>query len=460
MKFLTEKFLLSNDVAVDLFRKVKALPIVDYHNHLDPSAIAEDRPVGSIARLMVTSDPYKHRAMRIAGIPEREISGGASETEKFAAWARTCPQTWGNPLFHWSAMELRNVFGIDDVLTPENAAQIMRKCDELIAEKSMTTNSILRGWNVEKLCTSDDLLDDVSVHKAATAKAKTFAVMPSLRADSIFAFGTAGFAKWLEKLRKFAAVENLAGYMEALRMRLDAFSDASCRLADHSLDNGWAYVPTEFGEAEKIFAKVLDNAASAEEIVKLKSHVLKELALEYGRRGWVLQLHIGAERFTSSRLRALAGPAGGYATIGKACDITSLVRFIDDVEKSGSLGKIILYTLNPADNQALSALTGSFSQDGVWAKIQFGPAWWYNDHLDGIRAHFRSLESFGLLSKFVGMTTDSRSILSFSRHEYFRRILCAHIGEKVENGELPADPAFLERAAADISYNNAKNWIF
>ena len=460
MKFLKDDFLLSNATAKSLFEKAKQLPIIDYHNHLDPKAIAEDRKITSIADLWVVSDPYKHRAMRIAGVEERKISGNASGEEKFEAWADVCANSWGNPLFHWSAMELKSVFGIDEVLCKDNAKQIMDECNRVIAEKNLTTNSILRSWNIEALCTSDDLLDDVSIHTLATKNSGGFSVMPSLRADSIFAFQMPTFAKWFERLNAMHKVENLADYISALSARLDAFESASCKLADHSLDSGWSYIETDEVQASKIFEKALSNSADATELVMLKSYILHWLALEYGKRGWVLQLHIGAERYTSSRLRALAGGAGGYATIGKACDITSLVRFIDSVEKSGSLGKIILYTLNPADNQALSVLTGSFSQDGVWGKLQFGPAWWYNDHLEGIKAHLKSLESFGLLSKFIGMTTDSRSILSFSRHEYFRRIICSHIGEMAERGEIPQDEGFLVKAVSDISYNNAKNWIF
>lgn len=461
MKFLNENFLLTNDTARELFWKVsKPLPIVDYHNHLDPKSIAEDAACDSIARLLVLSDPYKHRAMRINGVPEREISGDASEAEKFFAWARTCPNTWGNPLFHWSAMELKSMFGIDDVLCAENAGAVMKKCDGILKAGAFSVNSILRKWNIDTLCTSDDLLDDVSVHKAATAKARDFSVLPSLRADSIFAFGTPNFGKWSERLSAFAPIKNLDGYLDAIRARLDAFDDAKCRLADHSLDSGFVYDLPSAAAAEKIFAKAASSTAADCEIVKLKSYIMRELACEYAKRGWVLQLHIGAERFTSSRLRSLSGPAGGYASIGNSCDIKSLVRFIDDAEKAGGLPKIILYTLNPADNQALSTLTGSFAQDGVWGKLQFGPAWWYNDHIEGIRAHLRSLSSFGLLSRFIGMTTDSRSILSFSRHEYFRRLLCDYVGALAERGEIPSDFDFLSRAVADISYNNSKNWIF
>ncbi len=459
MKFINDDFILSNKIAKRLFHDVaKSLPIIDYHNHLDARAIADSAPIESLAKLMVCSDPYKHRAMRIAGIPEREISGNASDEEKFLAWAKVCSKTWGNPLFHWSAIEFKRVFGIDDVLEESNALEIMSRCNALIKEKGIDTNSLLRFWNVETLCTSDDLLDDVSVHAQASKEAKTFSVRPSLRGDSILAFQTPQFSAWFEKLN--VNEKTLDAFLCAVRKRIDAFDSVGCKLSDHSLDSGFRYERTEEAEASKIFSKALGCKATTYEIVKLKSYVLRVLAKEYSKRGWIMQLHIGAERFTSSRLRKLAGAVGGYATIGTSCDITSLVRFIDDIEKEDALGKIILYTLNPADNQAFATLTGSFSQDGIWGKIQFGPAWWYNDHYEGILSNFKAISSFGLFSKFIGMTTDSRSLLSFSRHEYFRRILCSYIGEMAERGEIPNDWDILSSAVADISYNNAKNWIF
>ena len=461
MKFLTKDFLLSNDTARELFHNAaKRLPIIDYHNHLDHTAIAADRAYSSLAELWVKGDPYKHRAMRINGIPENKISGKASDAEKFAAWAETSPKLWGNPLFHWSAMELSALFGIDEILTKHNAAEIARQADAVLQSGRLTTNSILKSWNVETLCTSDDLLDDVSIHKAASAKAETFSVRPSLRADSIFAFQTSAFAKWILRLKEIYPVKNLDDYLHVISLRLNAFDGAGCKLADHSLDNGFRYDLPDKASAYVIFDTALKGSASECDIVRLKSYILHELAKEYAKRKWALQLHIGAERFTSSRLRTLAGPAGGYATIGSAVDIKSVARLLDDAEKEGCLPKVIVYTLNPADNQALATLTGSFGEDGVAGKIQFGPAWWYNDHKEGINAHFRSLASYGLLSRFIGMTTDSRSILSFSRHEYFRRLLCNFVGELAEAGEIPSDFEYLAQAVKDVSYNNAKNWIF
>lgn len=445
--FITDDFLLMSDAARELFHShAKHLPVIDYHNHLDPAAIATNKKYDNIGALWVAADPYKHRAMRLAGVAEREISGTATHREKFDAWARTCPRTVGSPLFDWSALELKRLFGIDEVLCPQNAESIWQHCNALLAQDEYSTIGILQKWNTEVLCTSDDLMDNVDIHRQATGRAGSFSVLPSLRADSILNFGT--------------DAATLDEYMHAICLRLDAFNEAGCRLADHALDNGFGFALPQAGEASALYLRRKQgNALTDAEEVRLRSYLLHELAKQYAARGWVMQLHIGAERFTSSRLRRLAGPAGGYATIGSACNIGSLCRFLDSVEAAGLLPKTIIYTLNPADNAAFSTLTGSFAADGDWV-IQHGPAWWYNDHKEGMESHLRSLASYSLLSRFIGMTTDSRSILSFSRHEYFRRILCNYIGGMAHRGEAPHDMELLAEMVQDISYRNAKQWIF
>lgn len=291
----------------------------------------------------------------------------------------------------------------------------------MLADDSRSTLGIMRKWNVDVLCTSDDLLSDVGVHRKATEKAGTFRVLPSLRGDSILSFGTEANRRLVAGLSETVPADGLDSYLAGISA---------------------------------------DGNIAPDDKVYLSSYMLGFLAGEYAHRGWVMQLHIGAERHTSSRLRSLAGPAGGYATIGQSCDIRSLVDFIDGCDSVGRLPKTIIYTLNPADNAAFATLTGSFSEDGVWGKIQSGPAWWYNDHKDGIENCLKAVSSYGLLWRNLGMTTDSRSILSFSRHEYFRRILCGYIGGLVEAGELPPDIQMLGKMVQDISYNNAKEWIF
>lgn len=461
--FLTDDFLLRTDAARELYHVYAGhLPVIDYHNHLDLKALATDKRYDDLAELWVTHDPYKHRAMRIDGIPEYSITGASSSAEKYEAWARTCPHTVGNPLYHWTALELKRIFHVDDLLAPDTAGEIYRHCNALLPQEGYSTMEILRRWNVEILCTSDDLLDDVSLHRAASGRSAGPKVLPSLRADSILAFGTPGFKAWVERLGQVAPVRSLEEYLHALRLRLDAFDGAGCRLADHALDNGFAFRLPDADEASRIFAACLQGGGdvTAADNVKLRSFVLLKLAQEYAARGWVMQLHVGAERFTTSRLRRLCGPAGGYATIGNGCDIRSLCDFLDSAEQADGMPKTILYTLNPADNAAFATLTGSFTGDGVAGKLQFGPAWWYNDHKEGMESHFRALSSYGLLSRFIGMTTDSRSILSFSRHEYFRRILCGYVGGQVEKGELPNDMNLLGEMVKGIAYGNVRDWCF
>lgn len=460
--FLTDDFLLQTETARKLYNDyAKDLPIIDYHNHLDIKSLSSDLSYDDLSELWVVHDPYKHRAMRIAGVPERYITGDASLKEKFLVWAKFCPDMLGNPLYHWTALELKRIFQIDDLLSSDTAEAIYDQCNLQLQSSENTTLGILRKWNVEMLCTSDDLLDDVSLHVAASKMHHAPKILPSLRGDSILGFGTSNFKQWLENLREILPIHSLEDYLNAVHLRLDTFDKAGCLLSDHALDDGFHFVLPEEKEAFSIFSDYLINGNLTEiDKVKLRSFVLLKLAQEYGSRNWIMQLHIGAERFTTTRLRNLCGPAGGYATIGNSCDIRSLCDFLDSVELTCDMPKIILYTLNPADNAAFATLTGSFTGDGKAGNLQFGPAWWYNDHKDGIEAHLRYLSNYGLLSRFVGMTTDSRSIMSFSRHEYFRRILCGYIGKQVEAGLYPNDMDLLGKIVKDISYNNIFNWCF
>ena len=412
--FINSDFLLETPLARILYHEyVEGLPIADYHNHLVPAELASDRRFSDIGQLWVASDPYKHRAMRLHGENEAVISGHASTREKFDAWARTLPHTLGNPLFHWSAMEMKNVFGLDEMPDPSCADKVWDACNERLKEDSFSTMGILRGFGVKVLSTSDDLLDDVTVHSSVRGDIK---VTPSLRADSVLGFAPA----WLERL---GSPKTLEEYLAAVDARLDVFSENGCRVADHALDDGWRFVLTDFETAAKLYA------AAEFADVRLKSFVLGHLACEYSRRGWAMLLHIGAQRFTSSRLRSLAGPAGGYASIGNTCDVKSLCAFLD-------------------------------SQDGVVGKVQFGPAWWYNDHFYGMTDQLENLAAYSLMPQFIGMTTDSRNVLSFSRHDYFRRILCNWLADKTLRGQFPADEAYLGHIAADISYNNALKYFY
>ncbi|HBL76364.1 MAG: uronate isomerase [Bacteroidetes bacterium GWF2_42_66] len=461
--FITDNFLLTNKTAQTLFHSVVSqLPVVDYHNHMNPQFLAENKQFGTIAELWVTGDPYKHRAMRINGIPELGITGNATDKEKYLNWVKTFPKTMGNPLFHWTCLELKHIFGIDELLSEQNAEAIWDHCNTTLQEEGFKAIDLLRKWNAEIVCTSDDLLDDLTPHKNATGLNLGLAVLPSLRSDSMIAFETPGFTGWLAKLSQSTGLEikTLDQYKEALLLKLNSFDEAGCRLSDHSLDGGFVFDFSSGSNPDQLFGSCISGVQLSErELAILKTHILVFLGQEYGKRGWVMQLHIGAQRYTSSRLRKIAGPAGGYATIGQSCDIRSLCFFLDVLEQKGQLPRTILYTLNPTDNAAFATLTGSFSEDGLAGKVQFGPAWWYNDHYDGMRQQLIALSSYGLLNHFIGMTTDSRSILSFSRHEYFRRLLCNLIGEWVESGLLPGDFQLLNQLVADIAYNNSKNMI-
>ena len=443
--FIHSDFLLESPLARTLYHDyVEGLPIADYHNHLNPAELASDHRFDDIGQLWVASDPYKHRAMRLHGENESVISGPASTREKFDAWARTLPHTLGNPLFHWSAMEMKNVFGLDEMPDPSCADRVWDACNGRLREDGLSTMGILKGFGVKVLSTSDDLLDDVSVHSSVKGG---ITVTPSLRADSVLVFASA----WLERL---GSPKTLEEYLAAVDARLDIFSANGCRVADHALDDGWRFSLTDFDTAAKLY----ETGEFTD--VRLKSFVLAHLASGYARRGWTMLLHIGAQRFTNSRLRALVGPAGGYASIGNTCDVKSLCAFLDSQDVKGELPKTGLFTLNPADNAALATLTGSYSQDGVTGKVQFGPAWWYNDHLYGMTDQLENLAAYSLMPQFMGMTTDSRNVLSFSRHEYFRRILCNWLADKALHGQFPSDETYLGRIAADMSFNNAYNWFY
>lgn len=443
--FINDDFLLESPLACKLYNDhVKGLPIVDYHNHLVPAELASDRRFDDIGQLWVVTDPYKHRAMRLHGEKEKVITGLASSREKFDAWARTLPYTLGNPLFHWSAMEMKNVFGLDEMPDPSCSDKVWNACNARLSESEFSTMGILRGFGVETLSTSDDLLDDVTIHSSIKGD---ISVTPSLRADSILGFNQA----WLVKL---GSPKSLEEFLDLVAGRLDVFARNGCRVADHALDDGWRFACAERAEAESSFARgEYQNLA-------LKSYVLGWLASQYARRGWTMLLHIGAQRFTNSRLRALVGPAGGYASIGNTCDVRSLCAFLDSQDLKDELPKTVLFTLNPADNAALATLTGSYACEGVHGKVQFGPAWWYNDHFLGMTDHLENLSAYSLMPQFIGMTTDSRNVLSFSRHDYFRRILCNWMAEKVRCGQFPSDEAYLGKIAADISYHNANKYFY
>ncbi len=454
---LDDDFLLTTPLARDLYHGVaRDLAIIDYHNHLDPQALAEDRTFANLAQLWIISDPYKHRAMRIAGFAEADITGASSDRKKFDHWAATVPLTLGNPLHPWTALELDRTFGITEPLTPESAERIWETANAQLARSTHSARQLLALRGTACVCTSDRLLDDLSHHAVLAASDFPTRVLPSLRADDITAIDSPGYVGWLRELGEMTgiAIRDYENFRVAAAVRLDAFEALGCRLSDHALDD---FRFTEPGDTAELFGRVVAGESLTDsDSVRLRSGLLRDLGVEYARRGWILQLHLGAQRRTSSRLRRLVGPAGGYACPGNATDIPSLCALLDAIETAaGELPRTNLYPLNPVDFPALATMTGSYASDGVPGLVQLGPAWWYNDHASGIRQHLDALSSYGLLATFIGMTTDSRSLLSLVRHEYFRRVLCAWLGELSAAGHLPSDANELAPLVRAVCHDNA-----
>ena len=441
---MNENFLLNTEISKELFASVSALPIIDFHNHLTLKDMESDRQFADVTELWIASDPYKHRAMRILGVDEFYITGKASNYEKFLKWMESLPMLVGHPLYTWSQLELKRVFDIDVPLNPSSSEYIWNRTKELLALSEYSNNNILDKFGIAYSAPCCAIADDVSFFAGKDNLA------PSLRGDDMVA-PTAALVANLEKVTGIE-IKSLSQYFEAIKRQLDAFDKVGCRFSDHALDDGFTYVADD----GKNDVRFLDAIAGKEyDVVQLRSCILVFLASEYNKRKWAMQLHIGAHRRTSDRLLQIAGPAGGYAAIGSPCDINSLIALLHDAENSeGGLPRTILFTLNPADSAAMAIITGSFSEDGIAAKVQLGPAWWWCDHTVGIRNVLDMITSYGVLSTFIGMTTDSRSILSFVRHEYFRRILCGWMGEKVASGELPDDFELLEKIAKKLCYEN------
>ena len=448
-----ENFLLKNDLAVKLYETAKSLPIVDFHNHLPVKDLIDDRKYNDIAELWVISDPYKHRAMRICGVPEKLITGDASNREKFNAWAATLPKLAGNPLYDWSKLELKRIFSIEEELNSESADFIWEKANSMLSGDDFSCRSLLKRFNTAYSAPCCALNDNVECFKNIPGN------VPSLRGDDILA-PTAEFVCRLAEDTRMP-VNSFAAFMEAVEKRIDDFHNVNCRIADHSLDNGFAYVYSDKKTVGKLYDKAVKNEfISAEEKMILASAILKELAGFYSKRSWLLLLHIGAQRLTSSRLRSVAGPAGGFAAIGHTCNTGALANMLNDIESSeNGLPRTILFTLNPADHAAFSVFSGSFPGDGVRGKVQLGPAWWYCDHIYGMRDGFENSAAFGVLSQFIGMTTDSRSFLSFVRHEYFRRVFCAWLAEKALKDEMPCDEEKLVKIVKAVCFENAAEYL-
>lgn len=448
---LDNSYLLGSPLSRRLYHEVaEDLPIIDYHNHLNAADVLADRSYDNISQLWISVDPYKHRAMRILGVPERYITGDASDYEKFETWYACLPRLAGNALYDWSVMEFERVF--DMALAPftRSAKQVWEAVNGTL--RTLRTGTILSKFNIEYSAPCAGLTDDLSPFRSTPSLA------PSLRGDAV----VTPDAAFIQKLSELTArpIRNLPEYVDAVDARLRAFAQAGCRYTDHALDDGFRYVPDD-GRSEERFRRILAGEVLPEqEMDTFRSCVLKMLGGVYAGQRLNMQLHIGAKRTTSTRLRAIAGPAGGYAAIGNCVHVKSLTDLLDAMEQNPSgLPKTILFTLNPADNAVMSVLAGSYSKDGVPAIVSQGPAWWWCDHYQGMRDMLDHCSAFGVLSTFIGMTTDSRSILSFVRHEYFRRILCQWIADKTALGILPDDFEILSGLVRNICYLNAKQTL-
>lgn len=462
--FMDENFLLSNDTAVRLYHNyAKSMPIIDYHCHLSPQEIYENKTYKSITEVWLGGDHYKWRAMRSNGVEEAYVTGDAPDYEKFLAYARTCSVAIGNPLHHWSHLELQRYFGINDILNEKNAPAIWEKANAKLTGEGFGARDLITNSNVKVVCTTDDPVDSLEYHiKLREDKSFTTAVLPSFRPDKALEINRATFLPWIAKLGQVTGreIKTYDDLLAALEERVNFFHEVGCLVSDHALD----YVPyaaTTREEAAAIFARGLQGqAVSLEDEMKYKTFTLIFLGKQYSKHGWAMQYHINAGRNNNTVMFNKLGPDTGYDSINDSNISYNLGRLLDAIDQEEErLPKTILYSLHPKDNHVIGTIIGAFQGGGVAGKIQFGSAWWFLDTKEGMISQMKTLADLGLLSRFVGMLTDSRSFLSYTRHEYFRRILCNLLGEWVENGEYPDDMEVLGQVVQDICFNNAKNYF-
>ena len=464
MSFINEDFMLSNDAAKQLYHEgAEKMPIIDYHCHLIPQMIAQNHQFSDITELWLGGDHYKWRAMRGNGVPEEYITGGRSSWEKFSKWAETVPYTMRNPLYHWTHLELKRVFDIDKLLSPATARDIFEECNAKLATEEFRGQALIKKFNVETVCTTDDPADDLRWHKQILDKPFGVKVIPAWRPDKAMAIeNPEAYKEYIQKLSEAADMEicTYSDLIEALAKRHDFFESMGCRLSDHGLETFYAADYTD-SEIEAIFAKVLSGKqADAEELDKFRSACLHDFAVMDAEAGWAQQFHIGAIRNNNTKMFYQLGPDTGYDAIHDVQCAAAGHRFFDRLTLEGKLAKTILYCLNPKDNEVLMTMAYTFNDGTVPGKMQFGSGWWFLDQEDGMRKQMNALSALGLFTRFVGMLTDSRSFISYPRHEYFRRILSSVLGEDIEKGKLPAsEMEFITKVVEDISYNNAKNYF-
>ncbi|MBV9998294.1 MAG: glucuronate isomerase [Verrucomicrobia bacterium] len=463
--FLPENFLLSTSTSEKLYFEIaQSLPIFDYHCHIPPADVAGNRRFENLTQIWLVEgrygDHYKWRAMRANGVPERFITGDASDYEKFLAFARTVPFAVRNPLYHWTHLELRRYFGITELLNEASAPRIWAQANEQL--KDLPIHRILEKFRVSVICTTDDPIDDLAGHQAIRASGLPTRVYPAFRPDKAFAIEQGdAFQAWVGRLEKVSghAASELSGLLEALRVRHGFFGSLGAKLSDHGLPFVYSE-PCDEAEASAIYSRARAGTAPGEaEAMKFRSFMLRFFAELDADAGWTKQLHLGALRNTNRRRLAEFGPDTGYDSIGDWPQGEPLARYLDQLESAGKLPKMILYNLNPADNYVLATMVGNFQDGSIPGKLQFGSGWWFLDQKEGMEWQMNALSSVGLLSRFVGMLTDSRSFMSYPRHEYFRRLLCNLIGTDVERGEIPDDEALLAGLIRGICFDNAKAYF-
>ncbi len=458
MTLIDSDWLLDTPLARTLYEAAAAFPTVDYHNHLSPDDLATDRRYDNLTQLWLANDPYKHRAMRMLGIPEAEITGSHDDRRLFDYWAHATPRLIGNPLHQWGRLELFRALGIESPLSPGSATQVWSTTRERLAQPDFTARRLVVNSGCVVACTSDRLLDDLTAHRALAQNASNdeTRVLPSLRGDDVLALGSEPGRPFLEALteRTGAAIHGFDALEAVIEEQLDHFAEHGATLADHGLDR-IPPTPSDPTSAAKLFetwcrGRPLNHDAQA----NLQVALLTALGRSYRRRGWAMLLHIGAQRQTSARLAQLAGPAGGYAAAGSSTDIAALAGLLNHLETHGALPRTVLFNLNPADNAAFATLTGSFTRDHAPGYVSWGPAWWYADHARGIVDHLENTANYGLLWNFPGMTTDARSPLSMHRHEYFRRLFCGWLGRQARDGLIPDDRPALQSLLRAVLVDN------
>jgi glucuronate isomerase len=461
---ITTDFLLSNKQAKSLYHNYAAkLPIIDYHNHLSPNEIAENKNFANLTEIWLKGDHYKWRAMRALGIQEQFITGKSTDEEKFNAWASVFPQIIRNPLFHWSQMELKNSFGIDQYLNSKTAKTIFTSATKMLQKTSHTTQSLLTQYKVELVGTTDDPCDDLGAHKAIKEANLSMKVLPTFRPDKVFNIADrASFLKYIHALEVASGIKiyNISDLLAALEKRINYFHKHGCRISDHGLMTMPAQI--SFTTAlEKEFSQFVQqknkNAFSNPE--RFVGSILFSLCKMYHKKGWVQQFHLGPIRNNNTRIMGLVGVDAGTDSIGDYQQATNLSQFLNALDQRDQLTKTILYNINPADNEVFATMCGNFNDGSVKGKVQFGSGWWFLDQKEGMENQLNSLSNMGLISTFIGMTTDSRSFLSYARHEYFRRVLCNLLGTDMQNGIIPNDEKWIGEIVQNISYHNAKAYF-